>query len=49
MDEPKRSDRPAPPEPPGEGESLEDAAREAVREMERRRDGGGHSGAGDIG
>jgi hypothetical protein len=35
--------------PPGEGEGLEDAAADAVREIERRRDGGGHAGAGDIG
>jgi prolyl-tRNA editing enzyme YbaK/EbsC (Cys-tRNA(Pro) deacylase) len=36
-------------EPPGQGESIEDASREAVREMEKRRDGTGHAGAGDIG
>jgi hypothetical protein len=36
-------------EPPGEGESIEDAAREAAEEMEKRRDGTGHAGAGDIG
>jgi len=35
-------------EPPGEGESIEDAAREAVRELEKRGDEG-HAGAGDIG
>ena len=35
-------------EPPGEGESVEDASKEAVRELEKRgRDG--HAGAGDIG
>jgi hypothetical protein len=35
-------------EPPGEGESLEDAAREAVEEIEKKR-GTGHAGTGDIG
>jgi hypothetical protein len=35
-------------EPPGEGESVEDAAREAVREIEKR-GGEGHAGTGDIG
>ena len=35
-------------EPPGEGDSIEDASREAVREIEK--DGeGGHAGRGDIG
>jgi prolyl-tRNA editing enzyme YbaK/EbsC (Cys-tRNA(Pro) deacylase) len=36
-------------EPPGSGESIEDAAKEAAAEMEKRRDGEGHAGAGDIG
>jgi hypothetical protein len=35
-------------EPPG-GNSLEDAAEEASRELERRNDGTGHAGSGDIG
>ena len=34
---------------PGQGDSLEDASEEAVAEIEKRRDGGGHAGAGDIG
>ena len=34
---------------PEQGDSLEDASEEAVAEMEKRRDGGGHAGAGDIG
>ncbi len=33
----------------GEGNSLEDASKEAVREMEKRVEGTGHAGAGDIG
>jgi hypothetical protein len=32
---------------PGEGDSIEDAAKEAVREIEKR--GTGHAGTGDIG
>ena len=36
-------------EPPGEGEGVDEASEEAVRELEKRRDGGGHAGAGDIG
>lgn len=35
-------------EPPGEGESVDDAADEAVREIEKR-GGEGHAGTGDIG
>ncbi|HEX9933510.1 MAG TPA: hypothetical protein VGB08_11765 [Allosphingosinicella sp.] len=35
-------------EPPGEGDSVDDAAREAVREIEKR-GGEGHAGTGDIG
>jgi hypothetical protein len=35
-------------EPPS-GNSLEDAAEEASRELERRKDGTGHAGSGDIG
>ena len=34
---------------PGEGNSIEDASDEAVSEAEKRRDGTGHAGAGDIG
>ncbi len=34
---------------PGEGNSLEDASEEEVGEAEKRRDGTGHAGAGDIG
>jgi hypothetical protein len=34
---------------PGEGNSLEDASDEAVSEAEKRKDGTGHAGAGDIG
>jgi hypothetical protein len=37
------------PSPPGEGEGIEEASKDAVRELERRRDGDGHAGAGDIG
>lgn len=36
------------PEPPGEGDSIDDAAREAVEELEKRGDEG-NAGAGDIG
>ena len=36
-------------EPPGEGDSIEDAAEEAVRELEKRGEGSGHAGTGDIG
>jgi hypothetical protein len=35
------------PEPPGKGESLDDASREAVEEIEKN--GPGHAGTGDIG
>jgi hypothetical protein len=42
-----REDAGGPPAPPpGEGDSLEDAAQEAVREIERREGG---AGSGDIG
>ncbi len=34
---------------PGQGDTLKDASDEATREMEKRRDGEGHAGAGDIG
>ncbi len=34
---------------PGEGNSLEDASDEAVSEAQKRKDGTGHAGAGDIG
>ena len=33
----------------GRGDSLKDASDEAVVEIEERRDGVGHAGAGDIG
>lgn len=33
--------------PPGEGEGLDEASEEAVRDIERR--GTGHAGRGDIG
>ena len=36
------------PEPPGEGEGLEEASRDAVDELEKRGDES-HAGAGDIG
>ena len=36
------------PESPGEGEGIDEASRDAVRELERRGDDG-HAGAGDIG
>jgi prolyl-tRNA editing enzyme YbaK/EbsC (Cys-tRNA(Pro) deacylase) len=38
-----------PTEPPGSGDSIEDAAREAAAEMENRPDGAGHAGTGDGG
>ncbi len=34
---------------PGQGDSLRDASDEAVEELEKRRDGDGHAGSGDIG
>ena len=40
-------DEPAP-EPPGEGEGIEEVSRDSVRELKRRGDEG-HAGAGDIG
>ena len=49
MDERRKEDGHEAAPPPGEGESLEEASKDAVREIERRRDGGGHAGAGDIG
>ena len=36
-------------EPPGSGDTIEDAAREAAAEMENRPDGAGHAGVGDGG
>jgi prolyl-tRNA editing enzyme YbaK/EbsC (Cys-tRNA(Pro) deacylase) len=36
-------------EPPGSGDSIEDAALEAAAEMENRPDGAGHAGTGDGG
>jgi hypothetical protein len=47
MTEPKPAPKQGETEPPGEGESLEDAAREAVEEIEKS--GPGHAGTGDIG
>ncbi len=32
---------------PGQGDTLQDASDEAVREMEKRKDGAGHAGTGD--
>jgi len=37
-----------PTDPPGEGESLQDASKDAVEEMKKRQ-GEGHAGTGDIG
>ncbi len=34
---------------PGRGNSLQDASDEAVREIEKSRDGAGHAGTGDFG
>jgi hypothetical protein len=34
---------------PGQGDTLKDASDEAVREMEKGRDGAGHVGTGDLG
>ncbi len=34
---------------PGQGDTLKDASDEAIAEIEKRRDGGGHAGTGDIG
>lgn len=42
-----RPPEPPHPEPPGEGDGIEDAAREAVAEMERS--GNAHAGTGDAG
>ena len=36
-----------PPEPPGEGDGIEDASREALENIRKR--GTGHAGTGDIG
>lgn len=48
--EPKQTPPAEPPEGPEGHNSLADAAEEAVREIEKRRDGsGGYSGEGDIG
>ena len=46
-DETSKSDPAA--EPDAQGNSLEDASKEAVREMKERAEGTGHAGAGDIG
>jgi hypothetical protein len=35
-------------EPPGEGEGIEDASKDSLREMKKRGDAG-HAGSGDIG
>ena len=34
---------------PGQGDTLKDASDEAVNEIEKRREGGGNAGMGDIG
>ena len=34
---------------PGQGNTLKDASDEAVRDMEKRKDGAGHAGTGDYG
>jgi hypothetical protein len=34
---------------PGQGDTLKDASDEAVKEIEKRREGGGNAGIGDIG
>jgi hypothetical protein len=47
QDETSKSEPPA--EPDAQGNSLEDASRDAVREMKERAEGTGHAGAGDIG
>ncbi len=44
-----RSEKVPPPDGAKGHNRLEDAAAEALRDLERRRDGGGHAGAGDIG
>ena len=44
MDQEKKST-----EPPGSGDTIEDAAKEAAAEMETRSDGAGHAGVGDGG
>ena len=44
-----KQDKAAAEPPAGEGNSLEDASEEAVREMKKRAEGTGHAGAGDIG
>jgi len=33
----------------GQGNTLKDASDEAVRELEKRKDGAGHAGTGDYG
>jgi len=48
MNEEKSGPRKTEREPP-RGNSLEDAAEEASRELDRRKDGTGHAGSGDIG
>ncbi len=44
----KEKDHP-PAKPPGEGEGLEEASEDAVRQMEQQQDGARHSGYGDGG
>jgi hypothetical protein len=46
---PDEEPRAPPPDGPEGHNSLEDAAEEATRELERKRDGEGHAGFGDIG
>ena len=47
--EPEEKGKSPPPDGADGRNSLDDASKEAVREQEKRRDGGGHAGAGDIG
>ena len=47
MSEKEREREEKPPEPPGEGDGIEEASREALENIEKR--GTGHAGTGDIG
>ena len=47
---PNEETKPAPPpDGPESHNSIEDAAEEATSELEKKRDGGGYAGFGDIG
>jgi hypothetical protein len=46
---PDEETKPPPPDGPEGHNSLEDAAEEAARELEKQRDGRGYAGFGDIG